>query len=86
MILVFGHNSPDRRAVGELLYLGNDGDEAQRAIDENADKFARIDRSLGGIEAFFRTVQHFDANHPSLKKTEEPAAEVTSEPKPKRRK
>jgi hypothetical protein len=100
MILVFGHKTPNRREVGELLYLGNDGDEAQKAIDENKDKFPRIDQSLHGIEGWFRTVQHYDENHPAVEQrdvassSDEPASqsapesseEMTSEPKAKRSK
>ena len=76
MILVFGNKTPNRREVGTLLYLGNDGDEALKVIEENADKYPRITRSLAGIEAHFLTVQHFDENHPAIEKTESENAET----------
>jgi hypothetical protein len=82
-MFVIGHKTPNRREIGKILYYGDDADEANKAVAENADKFARIDISLQGIEAFFRTVQHYDPDHPSLKKKPVPP-EPKPEPEPEK--
>jgi len=79
MILVFGFKTPSRQEVGTLLYAGNDGDEAQKAFEDNTDLYPRIMRSLPGVEAHFLTVQHFDENHPALKAAEK-SAETFQDP------
>ena len=78
-MFVIGHKTPNRREIGEILYYGADADEANKAVADNAEKFPRIDQSLPGIEGFFRTVQHYDENHPAVAKpqvSDEKADEV----------
>jgi hypothetical protein len=69
MILVFGYKTPNRREVPEVLYVGSDGDEAQKAIDKGASTFPRIGR-MDQPEPFIRMVQHFDPDHPAVEKAE----------------
>jgi hypothetical protein len=64
--LVFGSNSSNVSDLGELLYSGQDGDEAEKVIADNRDKFAVIRRTLSGFEHMLRSVQQFDPNHPAV--------------------
>ena len=83
-MFVIGHTTPNRRAIGEILYYGSDADAANQVVADNVDKFPRIDVSLQGIEAFFRTVQQYDENHPTVAKPVD--APASDEPKPKKKK
>lgn len=74
MILVRGCKTPNRREAGTILYAGEDGDEANKAIEENKDKYPRIEKSLAGIEQHFIAVQQYDAAHPAAQ-NESPASE-----------
>jgi hypothetical protein len=78
--LVFGSNSPAIADLGELLYNGQDGDEAVKAIADNSDKFAVLRRTLPGFESVLRVVQNYDPNHPAVKKADPVSTESVETP------
>jgi len=77
--LVFGSNSPAIADLGELIYNGQDGDEAEQAIADNRDKFAVVRRTLPGFESVLRVVQNYDPNHPAVKAPAAAETETVSE-------
>lgn len=81
MIIIFGFRTPSATEVPEVLYLGDDGDAANTAIDAALHpRIARLDNPI------LRPVKHFMEEEPAASQPAEEAAapEPAESAKPKR--